>query len=148
MRHNGWQRIGLVVSTVWVLAGGLWGNKIALDEAGRLTRVQLNACAAENKVRYGEHGPYDQVWSPCWGQSQANFRRNAEGHWRFAALCACSLADCLAPRLRASLICALDARWVYTSAQLDGLSVTPHLLCRALASSQVVIDGRERPLGS
>jgi hypothetical protein len=69
MRLNGWQRIGLVVSIVWVLAGGLWGNKIALDEAGRLTRVQLNACVAENKVRYGEYGPYDQVWSPCWRQS-------------------------------------------------------------------------------
>jgi len=86
MRHNGWQRIGLVVSIVWVLAGGLWGNKIALDEAGMLTRVQLNACVAENKVRYGEYGPYDRVWSPCWRQSQANLMRNAEGHWRFAAL--------------------------------------------------------------
>src|SRR5262249_37071024 len=86
MRHNGWQRIGLVVSIVWVLAGGLWGNKIALDAAGRLTRVQLNAWVAENKVRFGAHGTYAQVWSRCWRQSQANFTRNAEGHWRFAAL--------------------------------------------------------------
>jgi hypothetical protein len=34
MRLNGWQRIGLVTSIVWFIAGGLWGNKIALDEAG------------------------------------------------------------------------------------------------------------------
>jgi len=75
-----------MASIVWFLAGGLWGNKIALDEAGARTSSQLDACVAENKVRYGEYGSYAQVWTPCWKQFGANFMRNAEGHWVFAAL--------------------------------------------------------------
>ena len=86
MRLNGWQRIGLVTSIVWFIAGGLWGNKIALDEAGARTSLQLDACVAENKRRHGEYGPHEQVWTPCWDQFGANFMRNAEGHWMFAAL--------------------------------------------------------------
>jgi hypothetical protein len=54
MRLNGWQRIGLVLSIAWVLAGGFWGNKTALDDAGARTSLQLDACVAENKRRYGE----------------------------------------------------------------------------------------------
>jgi hypothetical protein len=61
MRLNGWQRIGLVTSIVWFIAGGLWGNKIALDEAGARTSLQLDACVAENKRRHGEYGPHEQV---------------------------------------------------------------------------------------
>jgi hypothetical protein len=41
---------------------------------------------AENKRRHGEYGPHEQVWTPCWDQFGANFMRNAEGHWMFAAL--------------------------------------------------------------
>jgi hypothetical protein len=52
MRLNGWQRIGLVTSIVWFIAGGLWGNKIALDEVGARTSLQLDACVAENKRRH------------------------------------------------------------------------------------------------
>src|SRR6476660_5237127 len=72
MRLNGWQRIGLVTSIVWFIAGGLWGNKIALDEAGARTSLQLDACVAENKRRHGEYGPHEQVWTPCWDQFGAN----------------------------------------------------------------------------
>src|SRR6266446_7650316 len=86
MRLNGWQRIGLVLSIAWVLAGGFWGNKIALDEAGARISSQLDHCVAQNKLRYGEYGPYDQVWTPCWNEFRANFMRNAEGHWVGAAL--------------------------------------------------------------
>ena len=86
MRLNGWQRIGLVASIVWVLAGGFWGNEIALDEAWERTSAQRDLCVAENKRRYGEYGPYEQVWTPCSDQFGANYVRNTEGHWMFAAL--------------------------------------------------------------
>jgi hypothetical protein len=86
MRLNGWQRIGLVASIVWFLAGGFWGNKIALDDADALTRAQRDACIAQNKRLYGEYGPYDQVYTPCTNQVGANYIHNAEGHWIAAAL--------------------------------------------------------------
>jgi hypothetical protein len=62
-------------------------------------------------------------------------------------VCACPLADCLAPRLRACLLCALDASWLYTSAQLGGLSVRPHLRGRVLASSQLVSEPPSQAAG-
>jgi hypothetical protein len=86
MRLNGWQRIGLVLSIAWALAGGFWANKDQLDYAGTLTSSQLDACVSQNKSRYGEYGPYEQVWTPCWNQYGANFERNAKGHWVVAAL--------------------------------------------------------------
>jgi hypothetical protein len=29
-RLNGWQRIGIVLSALWVLVGGLWGRQLAV----------------------------------------------------------------------------------------------------------------------
>lgn len=81
MRSSGWQRIGIVASVLWFFVGGFIGNKAALDEAGRLTGIQLDLCVAKNKGRLGEYGPYDQVWTPCWQQHTPDFMRNAEGHW-------------------------------------------------------------------
>src|SRR5262245_38595264 len=43
-RLNGWQRIAIVASLLCVLAGGFWGNKIALEEAASRTSSQLDAC--------------------------------------------------------------------------------------------------------
>jgi hypothetical protein len=54
-RLNGWQRIGIVASIVWVLAGGFWGNKIALEEAASRTSSELGACVAEYELRQGEY---------------------------------------------------------------------------------------------
>jgi hypothetical protein len=39
-RLNGWQRIGIVLSVVWAIVGGLWGMKQAVAPAWR----QFNAC--------------------------------------------------------------------------------------------------------
>jgi hypothetical protein len=85
MRLSGWQRIGIVASILWFFVGGFIGNKAALDEAGAKTSAQLDQCVAANKMRLGEDGPYDQVWTPCWRQFDANFLRHADGHW-WAAL--------------------------------------------------------------
>jgi len=34
MRLNGWQRIGVVLSVVWIVAGGFWTRRILFDEYG------------------------------------------------------------------------------------------------------------------
>jgi hypothetical protein len=78
---GGWQRLGIITSVLWFFVGGFIGNKAALDQAGVQTSNQLDLCVAANKRRLGEYGPYDQVWTPCWQQYNADFMRNAEGHW-------------------------------------------------------------------
>jgi hypothetical protein len=81
MRLSGWQRIGVVASILWFIVGGFLGNKAALDDAGTKTSAQLDLCVTANKIRFGEYGPYDQVWTPCWNEHTTNYMRNAEGHW-------------------------------------------------------------------
>ena len=89
MRLNGWQRLGIVASFVWFLAGGFWGNNMALNEASKLTSLQLDSCVASNRYRLhlkpDESGPYDQIWTPCWEQLGKNYLDNVKGHW-WAAL--------------------------------------------------------------
>ena len=90
MGLNGWQRIGIVLSVVWAIGGGLWGNSLALDDAQKRTSLQLDNCVSRNRARLNlkenEYGPYEQVWTPCWVEFKTNFMKNAEGHWLFAAM--------------------------------------------------------------
>jgi hypothetical protein len=85
MRLNGWQRIGIVGSVIWVLIGGFLGNKAALDYAGETTKHQLDACVSGNRTQLhlnsDANAPYGQIWTPCWNQFNANYMKNAEGHW-------------------------------------------------------------------
>ncbi len=32
LRLNGWQRIGVVVSVIWFVVGGFWGNSLGIHE--------------------------------------------------------------------------------------------------------------------
>ena len=63
---------------------------MALDDASKLTSLQLNNCVAGNRnrlhLRENEPEPYDQVWTPCWAEYQTNFMKNADGHWWAAAI--------------------------------------------------------------
>lgn len=84
MRLNGWQRIGVVASVAWFLVGGFLGNSMVLDDASKLTsRLQLDNCVSANRARLhlkeGESEPYDQVWTPCWGQFQKDYLHNGRG---------------------------------------------------------------------
>jgi hypothetical protein len=80
-RLGGWQRIGVVVSVAWLLVGGFFGNKLAIDNAGSLTSLWFDGCVAANKRQFGEYGPYEKVWTPCWSEYNPQFMKNAEGHW-------------------------------------------------------------------
>jgi len=82
---GGWVRIGIVLSVVWALVGGFWGNKMALDEASKLTSMQLDVCVSQNKRLLHSKGddsePYDKIWTPCWAEHTKNFMSNVEGRW-------------------------------------------------------------------
>jgi hypothetical protein len=45
VRLNGWQRIGIVLSVIWAIGGGLWGNAIAIrhGSADHLTELHKQA---------------------------------------------------------------------------------------------------------
>lgn len=81
MRLGGWQRIGIVASVIWFFAGGFVGNKLAIDEASAKTSFWFESCVAGNKLKFGEDGPYQKVWTPCWDQYAPEYVKNAEGHW-------------------------------------------------------------------
>ena len=87
---GGWTRIGFVLSIVWALAGGLWGNNLALDDAARHTSAQLDVCVSKNKALFHSRGddsePYDKIWKPCWAEFDRNFMANADGHWWAAVI--------------------------------------------------------------
>ncbi len=87
---GGWVRIGIVLSVIWALVGGFWGNDMAINDASKLSSLQLDNCVADNRARLhlkpGESESYDQVWNPCWAKLGENFLHNAEGHWWAAAI--------------------------------------------------------------
>jgi hypothetical protein len=50
---GGWIRIGIVLSILWAIGGGFWGNTMALNDAGKLTNLQLDNCVAKNRNQVG-----------------------------------------------------------------------------------------------
>ena len=89
MKMGGWVRIGIVLSVIWAVVGGFLGSKAVLNDASMLTSAQLDSCVAASKARLRAQGdtsePYEKIWTPCWGEYEKNFMRNAEGSWWAAA---------------------------------------------------------------
>jgi hypothetical protein len=86
---GGWVRIGIVLSVLWILVGGFWGNNTAINDASKLTSAQVESCVSANKARLRAQGdnsePYDKIWTPCWAEHTKNYMTNVEGHWWAAA---------------------------------------------------------------
>lgn len=88
LRLNGPQRIGVVVSVLWIIGGGTWGNSEAIREAAELTELQVNNCVEANKLRLGDGAPFEQTWTPCWKNFQSLYLHNVEEHWTMALIVA------------------------------------------------------------
>jgi uncharacterized membrane protein len=77
MRLNGWQRIGIVASVIWIFVGGFWGNNIGIHEgdwAINLYRVCLDA---------NPNG-----WDECTKTFDSNYVAAVQYHWYYAAFLA------------------------------------------------------------
>lgn len=62
-RLNGWQRIGIVVSVIWAIGGGLWGNQIGLDQAAPAI-FEYKVCLEANPYDGGKCSRgFDQAYS-------------------------------------------------------------------------------------
>ena len=87
---GGWTRIGIVLSVIWAVGGGLWAHQLAADDVMRRTGLQLDACVSKNKALLHSKGddsePYDRIWTPCWAEHSKNYVANIEGFWWFVGI--------------------------------------------------------------
>ncbi len=75
MRLNGWQRIGVVASIVWLLYGAYVGNEHGLHQ-GDWARDVYQACVDEPRANHED----------CSQQFDRNWRSATQYHWEYAAL--------------------------------------------------------------
>jgi hypothetical protein len=73
---NGWQRIGIVLSMLWAVAGGLWGNHIAIKEGSAIPIAHYKWCISQPD--------YDD--DECSSTFDEEYAVGVRGHWAFAAM--------------------------------------------------------------
>lgn len=76
MRLSGWQRVGIAVSVVWLLAGGYWGNSAGLHKGDFAVR-QFRMCM-ENSPSPGNAS------GACLDQFVKDYTGAIKDHWRDA----------------------------------------------------------------
>jgi hypothetical protein len=73
MRLNGWQRIGAVLSVLWIVAGGLWMRSVLIQEMGDFATKQLSLCLAMHSAQ-PDGSVTDTDWGPCNREFEANWK--------------------------------------------------------------------------
>jgi len=73
---NGWQRIGIVLSMLWAVVGGLWGNHIAIKEGSAIPTAHYKWCISQPDYD-------DDEYSATFDEEYAV---GVRGHWAFAAM--------------------------------------------------------------
>jgi hypothetical protein len=75
-RHlNGWQRIGIVLSVVWAIGGGLWGNSVAIRDGSAPAIMRYESCISV--PNYDSDG--------CSQALDKDYAAGVAGHWYAAA---------------------------------------------------------------
>ena len=82
---NDWQRRGIVLSVVWLLVGGVWGNPIGLDELGAGVIAAHRRCLAERSIQPDGTIPKDTDWGPCSAAFERDYPTAVKDHWWYAA---------------------------------------------------------------
>jgi len=107
MRLNGWQRIGVIASAVWGIAGWLIGNSIGLH-GGDLAESEFADCIA-SPITTGD---------ACLAHFRTAYAAGIDGHWLTAAFWAsCSAGSRPGPswHSRAGCVAALSWRRLCTT---------------------------------
>ena len=78
MGLSGWQRVGVVLSVVWLLVGGYWGNSMGLHK-GDFAVTQFTVCM-ENS------GSPDNASGVCLDQFDKDYAGAIKDHWREALI--------------------------------------------------------------
>jgi hypothetical protein len=80
MRLNGWQRIGVVLSVIWIVAGGLWTRSVLIESQGEFARTRYRMCLANHSVQPDGSIPADTDWKQCDRQFDADWKRDVTNH--------------------------------------------------------------------
>jgi hypothetical protein len=84
MRLGGWQRIGVVLSILWFIVGGLWINSWVIDELGAAAVTQHRQCLEARSIQPDGTIPRDTDWGPCNAAFERDFPRAGANHWYWA----------------------------------------------------------------
>jgi hypothetical protein len=85
LQLNGWQRIGIVASICWIVAGGLWINHVVIDDLGAPVGAEYRRCLDSRSVQPDGTIPKDTDWGPCSRKFEAAFGPAVANHWYYAA---------------------------------------------------------------
>ena len=100
VRLNGWQRIGVVLSVLWIVVVGFWRNDAIIKSAQETAEAFYNTCVDAHPYP-NDQSCVDEIWK--------NFELFSRGHWIDAAFVA------FVPILIAWLLvwlCVAVFRWV------------------------------------
>jgi hypothetical protein len=75
MRLNGWQRIGIVVSVLWVIGGGIWGNEVGISEGDWAVRAYKRCLETKSND-----------WPQCDRKFEKEYPEAIKYHWANAAI--------------------------------------------------------------
>jgi hypothetical protein len=71
---NGWKRIGIILSVLWVVVGGFWTRSMVIDGLGKFATNQLDFC-----LRYDHSGTdCNAEFHTNWQRDVTNVEINAE----------------------------------------------------------------------
>ena len=78
MSLSGWWRVGVVLSVVWLLAGGYWGNSMGLHK-GDFAVTQFAVCMENSRNPGNASGA-------CLDQFDKDYAKAIKDHWREALI--------------------------------------------------------------
>jgi hypothetical protein len=79
---NGWQRIGVILSVLWILGGGFYQRSSDMQRAGDMGGFAVRTCMETQKLK----SSYD--FSRCSDEFDKTFRVFAEPSWGNVAIVA------------------------------------------------------------
>jgi hypothetical protein len=85
MRLHGWQRIGIVASILWLVAGGLWINSLVIDDLGKFVVAAYSRCPESRSIQPDGSIPADTDWGPCNRKFNADWPVALKNHWTITA---------------------------------------------------------------
>ena len=83
MHLNGWVRIGLIASVAWILAGGVWGYNIVINDAHDVMITTSRICNYRPDGMPPRYSPEE-----CTERALAAQREAVQSHWAAAAIVA------------------------------------------------------------
>ena len=81
MRLSGWYRIGVVLSLLWCIAGGLWIRGLVIDDMGAAATSELSQCLSARSIQPDGTTPAETDWGPCNKAFYVHWARDVNEKW-------------------------------------------------------------------